>query len=128
MGAQDQRQHAVCSERLVVKVSDAIALIIVLIVAWMLFRAHRLDPTFDFFEIFKENGRVSKWSCVVLGAFGALTYVFVGMYRDGKMTEGLLLSYGGLCFAPLVAKMFATPSTTTTVVSTSSTELVEKKS
>jgi hypothetical protein len=35
--------------------------------------------------------------------------VFVGLYHDGKMTEGLLMAYGGLCFAPMIAKMFASP-------------------
>lgn len=110
------------------KASDAIALIIVLIVALMLYRAHKLDPTFDFFEIFKENGKVSKWSCILLGSWAAMTYVFIGLYRDGKMTEGAMVSYGGITFAALVAKMFVPQqNNTTTVISTSATEITQEK-
>ena len=109
------------------KTSDAIALTGMLLVVWLIYRAHMKDPEFDFFDIFKEGGKVSKWSCVMLSAFAAMTYVFIGMYHDNKMTEGLLLAYGGLCFAPLVAKMFSTPTTTTVVSTSSTTEVTQEK-
>lgn len=108
------------------KVQDGILLIGVLCIAWSVYRAQIRDPEFDFFDLLKENGRVSKISCIVMGSWAAMTYVFVGMYRGGKMTETLLLAYGGLCFAPLIAKMFSAPNSTTTVSSSSTSTAVIK--
>lgn len=108
------------------RIQDGLILIGVICIAWMVYRAQQKDPEFDFFDLLKENGKVSKISCVAMGSWTAMTYVFVGMYRDGKMTETLLLAYGGLCFAPLIAKMFSIPNNTTTVSSSSTSTAVIK--
>jgi hypothetical protein len=109
------------------KMQDGLILIGVICIAWILYRAQRRDPEFDFFDLLKERNKVSRIACVVMGSWASMTYVFIGMYRDGKMTETVLLAYGGLCFAPLIAKMFAPPisKTTSSSTTTSSAETTE---
>lgn len=105
---------------------DAVGLIVILLIIWSMYRAHRnnLMRDFSLFDLLMENGRVSKIACITMGTWGALVYVFIGTYIDGKMTEGLYTAFGGLCFAPLIAKMFSGPSTT--ITSTSTTEVTQK--
>lgn len=102
-------------------------LFIILLVAVSLYKAHR-DPNNDInvFDLVMENGRVSKVACVFIGTWIVMSYVFLGIFFQGKMTEGLFTAFGGLFIVPLVARMFTGPSTTT-VTSSSTTETVEKK-
>lgn len=86
-------------------------LFIVLFVGLSLYKAHR-DPNNDInvFHLIMENGKISKIACVFIGAWGAMTYVFIGLFLQGKMTEGLFTAYGGLFILPLMARMFAGPA------------------
>lgn len=100
---------------------------LIFLICVSLYKAH-MDPKNDInvFDLIMENGRISKVACVFIGTWAAMTYVFVGIFLQGKMTEGLFGAYGGLFIVPLVARMFTGPSTTT-VTSSSTTETVEKK-
>lgn len=103
-------------------------LLIVLLVGLSLYKAHR-DPDNDInvFHLIMENGKISKIACVFIGAWGAMTYVFIGLFLQGKMTEGLFTAYGGLFIVPLIARMFSGPSTSTTVSTTNTTEITQEK-
>lgn len=92
----------------VVELLTALMFIIILV---SLYKAHR-DPqnNFNLFDILMENGRVSKVSVIVMGTWAAMTYVFIGTYVKGTMTEGLFMSFGTICFAPMIAKMFSSPA------------------
>ena len=107
---------------------EALGLIIVLLVALSVYRAHR-DTTVNFslLDLLMQNGRVDRIACVTMGTWFALVYVFVGTYIDGKMTEGLYTAFGGLCFAPMIAKMFSGSTSTTVVAQSSSTEITQEK-
>ena len=107
---------------------EAVGVIFILVVAWSIYRANRNEKnTFNLLDLLMENGRVSKVSFVFMGSWATLTYVFVGMYATGKMTEGLYTAFGAICFAPIIARMFAPPiapsTTTTTTASTNTTEV-----
>lgn len=103
-------------------------IVILMVAALSLYKAHtKPDNDFNLFDLLMENGRVSKVACVFIGTWAAITYVFIGTYLQGKMTEGLFTAYGGLFIVPLIARMFTGPSTSVTV-SSSTTETVEKKS
>ena len=105
-------------------VGEAIALIILLLIALSVYRAHKSANDFNLLDLLMENGKASKISCMGMGAWAALVYVFLGMYHDGKMTEGLMMAFGGLCFAPMVARMFSN-NAPSTVASTTTTSTVE---
>ena len=90
--------------------SEAIAITIILLVVLSLYRLHK-NPTvnFDVFDLLMENGKVSRIACITMGTWVALVSVSFGTYLDGKMTEGLYTAFGGLCFAPMIARMFSNP-------------------
>ena len=109
-------------------VPESVALIIILLVALSVYRAHKNpDVNFNALDLLMENGRVSRIACLTMGTWAGLTYVFIGTYIDGKMTEGLYTAFGGLCFAPMIAKMFSTsqPTTTASSTTTSTVEIVK---
>lgn len=86
----------------------ATGLCILLLVLLSLYKAH-MNPANDIniFDLLMENGRISKVACVFIGTWVAITYVFVGTFLQGKMTEGLFTAYGGLFIVPLIARMFS---------------------
>ena len=81
--------------------------IAVLGIIWSIYRLHR-DPNNDFnmLALLMENGRVSKLSCIVMGAFSVTSWVMIALQLSGKMTEGFLTAYGALWVAPLVVRLF----------------------
>ena len=108
--------------------SEAGALVIILIVVLSVYRAHK-NPNVDFnaLDLIMQNGRVDRIACITMGTWLALVFVFIGTYLDNKMTEGLYTAFGGLCFAPLIAKMFSTsqPSAIASSTTTSTVEIVK---
>jgi len=102
-----------------------IALLLIVVSVW---KAHR-DPAIRlnvFDLLIGDDGRISKTSCVFMGSWAALTYVFVGLYFRDKITDTLFAAYGAVCFAPLITKMLSGPSTTT-ISTSSTTEVKEEK-
>lgn len=106
------------------RTADAVLLILGLVLAWSFYRAH-LDQSsvINLFDLVMDGGRLSKMSCVFMGAFATLAWTMIRLTLDGKMTEGYFTSFGGLCFAPLIAKLFspAPAPGTTTITDTSKT-------
>ena len=104
------------------KYTEAGAIIILLIVAWSLYNAHRdKGSTFNLFDLLMEGGKLSRLACVFMGAWFANTWILVRLTEDGRMTEGYLTAYGLTWVAPIIAKLFAPPlppSITTTETST----------
>jgi hypothetical protein len=85
-----------------------VLMIVVGLIAFSFWKAHK-NPNieFNFFDLLMENGRLSKVSCIVLGAFTMHTWIMVRLTLDEKITEGYLTTYAGVWAAPLIAKMFA---------------------
>lgn len=81
----------------------AIAMIIILLSFW---RAHR-DPTisFNFYDFIYENGKPSKLSFVLMGAFLVTTWVILHLTLLNKMSEGYLTIYGGMWIAPILTRI-----------------------
>jgi len=106
------------------RAADAALLIIALVIAWSLYRAHRSNngyfSQFNLLDLLLENGRVSKLACVFMGSFAVSSWIMVRMTFDGKMTEGLFMAYGGVWVAPVIARLFSPPTQTATAVSTTS--------
>ena len=84
-------------------------MVIMLVVCWSLYKAQKGDNDFNLFDLLMKNGRLSKVACVFMGSWGAMTFVFIGLYLSSKMTEAIYMAYGTVCFAPLIAQMFSTP-------------------
>ncbi len=76
------------------------------LVAISFWRAHR-KPGFDFdlFDLIMENGKVSKIALTFMMAFAVTTWILIDLQLKGKMTEGYLMTYGGMWVASLVAKV-----------------------
>lgn len=90
------------------RASDAIMAVLLLIILWSFYRAHK-DPSFAFnaFDLLMENGRVSKTAVVFMGAFAVMSWGFIRLVIDGKMSETLFASYGAMWVAPIISRMFA---------------------
>ncbi len=90
------------------RATDAALLIISLVVAWSIYRAHR-NPAYDFsfFDLVMENGKLSRLACVFVGSFGVSSWIVIRATMDGKMTELLFAAYGAMWVAPITAKLFA---------------------
>jgi hypothetical protein len=105
--------------------ADAALLIVALVVAWSFYRSHR-NPniSFDLFDLIMEGGKLSKVSCLVMGAFTVHTWIMIRLTLDGKMSEGYLTIYGATWVAPMLARMFSSPppTGTTTTTATQTTE------
>lgn len=109
-------------------VIDAALLVGLLLVVWSVYRAQK-DPAFQFdiFDLLMENGRVSKIAVAFMVTLAATTWILLRLTIDGKLTEGYFASYGALWVAPLVAKLFSTPPTTSSITQTSTTTIAEQK-
>lgn len=84
--------------------TDLIALFIVFLVLVSFIKLHLdKDSNFNLFDLVMENGRLSKIACVFLASFLVCSWVMV---KTEEMTEGLLMAYGGIFVAPIIAKMF----------------------
>lgn len=56
-----------------------------------------------------DDGRMSKASVVMLGAFMLTTWLMIYLTAGGKMSEGYLAIYVSAWIAPTVTKLFNTP-------------------
>lgn len=98
---------------------DAAGLVLVLLVLWSLYRAHKDKNglrNFSLFDLVTENGRVSRLATVYVGGTLLVSWVMVKLTLDGKMTEGYLGLYFTGVIAPIISKLFSAPpppSTTT---------------
>lgn len=105
---------------------DIIALIVVALVIFSVWKLHRDDASsLNLFDLVMDNGRLSRLACVFMAAFGILSWVMIKVALADKMTEGMLLAYGGLFVAPIIAKMFSLPPAPGTTTSTQTVESVQ---
>ncbi len=83
-----------------------LAILLVLMI-WRVFRKWSAsdDNNFSMVDLFMENGRASKSSVVLLGAFAATTWFFIYYAVTGRMTEGYFGLYAGAWIAPIVARV-----------------------
>lgn len=63
------------------------------------------DVDFDLRDLLMENGKASKASCVLMGAFAVTTWQFIYYTLNGKLTEGYLGIYVAAWIAPVVARL-----------------------
>jgi hypothetical protein len=90
---------------------EAAALVVVLLIAWSMYRAQR-DPNFrefNLFDLIMEHGRVSRLACAFWLGVGVMSWVVIRMALDGKITDGIFIGYGTALVAPIVAKLFTSP-------------------
>ena len=81
--------------------------VIGIVVAYSFWKAHR-DPTFvqfNVFDLIMFHGRLDKIAVVFMAVFILTAWVFIGLYLDGKMTEGYMTTFGVMWVAPLTAKV-----------------------
>lgn len=96
------------------RATDAALLIVVLLIAWSFYRAHRrTDFVFNVFDLVMENGKVSKMACVFLGSFAVSSWMMIRVTLDGKMTEMLFAAYGAIWVAPIITKLVSNQTTDT---------------
>lgn len=89
--------------------SQAAFIIAVLGIIWSIYRLH-LNPAvnFNMLDLLLEGGKVSKVSCLVMGAFFVTSWIMVDLQAHGKMTEMFFAGYGSLWVAPLLVRLFNT--------------------
>ena len=91
--------------------THALFIVVVLMLIWSLYRLHR-NPEVDFnlLDLLMENGRVSKVSCIVMGAFFVHSWIMLSLQlsEPSKMSEGYLTIYGATWVAPLLARLMLT--------------------
>ena len=106
------------------RATDAALLIVALVIAWSFYRAHRSkDGSFanvNLLDIIMENGRPSRIACAFMATLLVTSWVIVRLTIENKMTEGYFIGYGGMWVAPIIARMFGTPTQTATATSTTS--------
>ena len=90
-----------------IRPADGGMLLVALLVAWSFYNAHRGASSFNLFDLLMEHGRVSRIACLIMGAFGVLSWIMIRLTLDGKVTEGYFTAYGALFVAPIIARMFA---------------------
>lgn len=79
-------------------------------VLWSVYRLHQnAQVDFNMLDLLMENGRVSKVSCLVMGAFALHSWVIIDLQLNGKMTEGYMLMYSATWVAPLIVRLFNLP-------------------
>lgn len=104
-------------------ITQAAFIITILGIIWSIYRLHK-SPNVDFniLDLLMENQRVSKVSCLVMGAFFVTSWIMVDLQANAHMTEGYLGLYAGAWVAPLIARLMNpavdTQTTTTAIVST----------
>ena len=111
------------------RVVDALIAVLIFAITWSIYRAHR-DPQyreFNFFDLIMENGRISRLACVFIGTWLVHSWIMIRLTIDGKMSDGYFTSYGAIWAAPIIAKMFSGPSSSTTVLTSSTTEVTQEK-
>jgi hypothetical protein len=86
--------------------STMILTLVLFIILLSFWRAHR-DPNinFNFYDFILENGRPSKLSFVLMGAFLVTTWIVFHLTLSGKITEGYFTIYGGLWIAPILTRI-----------------------
>ena len=77
------------------------------VILYSLYKVHK-DPDIDFnlLDLLLENGRVSKISVLVMGAFFVMSWIMLSLEATSRMTEGYMGLYGTTFVAPLLAKLF----------------------
>lgn len=105
---------------------EAVGIVLILIVVWSVYKADRtLGNNVNLLDLIMARGKLDRVSCVFMGSWGALTFVFVATHFAGKMTEGLFTAYAAACFAPICIKMFAPAPLAGSTESTSITQTTQ---
>ena len=80
----------------------SIMAVIVLVLLWKWTRSH---PMFDLADLVtEENGKVSSSKFMATIGWILMSWGFVTLTQQGKMTEWYMAAYGGLCFGLKMAK------------------------
>ena len=100
--------------------------VIVLGIVVSFWHQHVSGNAFNLFDLLMENGRLSRLAAAFMLTLVVTSWVMIKLTIDGKMTEGYLMAFGGMWIAPIISKMFATntgsTSSTTTTVSIEATK------
>lgn len=92
------------------RVADALVVVLVLVLVWSFYRAHR-NPQFqlDLFDLVMDGGRLSRIAVAFMVTLGVTSWILIRLALDGKLTEGYFTGYGLMWVTPIVAKLFSTP-------------------
>lgn len=93
---------------------DWMVVVLVMVIIAIIYEFYRAqkDETFQAFnlyDLFMENGRLSRSSVVMMGAFALTSWMMVNLTLNNKMTEGYLLAYGGMWVAPSLTRIVKGP-------------------
>lgn len=115
------------------KISDywlnGLLAVLVIVIGISVYKMHQNASQFNVLDLLMENGRTSRIATAFMVALVATTWVFIKLAVDGKMTEGYMLSFGGMWVTPIVSRMFATnqvsSSSSETVTTTTSEQVIK---
>lgn len=91
---------------------DAATWVVIIIVAGALLGIWRFqvgrNNSFSVVDLLMENGVASKTAVILLGSFIATTWAFLySTLENGEADSTLLLAYGGLWVAPILARILS---------------------
>lgn len=101
----------------------AVLAVAALLVILSFYRLNRDCEQFNLLDLLLENGRVSRIAFAFMLTLFVTSWIIIKLTIDGKMSEGYLVSYGGLWIAPILTKMFST-NTVSSATQSSSTTIV----
>ena len=98
-------------------------LAIIAVIIGVSFYAMQKDANnqFNVLDLLMENGRTSRIAAAFNVALISTTWVFIKLSVDGKMTEGYMLTYGGMWVTPIISRMFSTNQVTSSSTTTTTT-------
>jgi hypothetical protein len=88
---------------------DASLLVMMLIITWSVYRAHR-DPNnnFNLLDLIMENGRVSRTGFGFMFALVVTSWVLILKARQpGSNVDIIFAAYGAMWVAPIITKLFS---------------------
>ncbi len=94
------------------RATDAALLIVALVIAWSIYRAHKAKgeyAAFNLLDILMDGGKVSRIACAFMTTLIVTSWVIIRLTLDKKLTEIIFAAYGTMWVAPIVAKLFSTP-------------------
>lgn len=94
------------------KLTESFAVVVVLLLVWSIYRAHRSGgkyEDFNLFDLLMENGRVSRLACAFWVGHAVMSWAFLRLTLDGKMSDGVFMAYGAVIVTPIIAKLFTNP-------------------
>lgn len=84
-----------------------LGLILLALVVYSLFLAHKGDTPFNLLDLLMHEGRADKLACVFMGSWAVHSWIMITLTASGKMSEGYITLYAATWIAPIITKLIS---------------------